>query len=89
MRKNKPVEKQAKDMKEEEEEEIQMCYTHTLASLALKKQAKEKETFFQQSHCQRSKGSTNLTEMGEEERGEMAIVGGEGKSPSTSNEQAL
>ena len=27
--------------------------------------------------------------MGEEERGEMAIVGGEGKSPSTSNEQAL
>ena len=31
-----------------------------------KKYAKEKETFFEQSHCQRLKGSTNLTEMGEE-----------------------
>ena len=57
-----------------------------------KKYAKEKETFFEQSHCQRLKGSTNLTEMGEEQHGEMAILGGEGKSPSTSwraNEQAL
>ena len=72
-----------------------MCQTHTSASLALKKKkkyAKEKETFFQQSHCQRLKGSTNLTEMGEEQHGEMAILGGEGKSPLTSwraNEQAL
>ena len=49
-----------------------------------KKYTKENETFFQQSLCQRLKGSTNLTEMGEEEHGEMAILGGEGKSPSSS-----
>lgn len=63
------------------------CAINIRKDAGTQKKCKGKGDFFQQSHCQRLKGPTNITEIGEEGHGEMAMWmggrwGGKSLSPS-------